>query len=69
MCIDWQILKSSTASFRIFWFARLQDLDHTNNQEFDLKRKEQKKRTWEKGNKLAEANLYDVLKILVSTAL
>lgn len=38
LCIDWQRLKSSTASFRISWFARLQDLDHTNNQEFDHKK-------------------------------
>jgi len=38
MCTDWQILKSSAASFRISWFARLHDLDHTNNQYFDLRK-------------------------------
>lgn len=65
MCIDWQILKSSTASFSISWFARLQDLRHTNNQEFDLKKMELETR----GNKLLEAHLYDVFKILVSSTL
>jgi len=43
-CIDWQRLKSSTANFRISWFARLQDLFHTNNQEVDHKKERNEKK-------------------------
>jgi hypothetical protein len=51
------------------WFARLQDLDHKNNQEFDHKKKWNENKKPEMENKLVEAHLYDVFKILVSSAL
>lgn len=43
ICIDWHMLKSSTARFRISRFARLEDLKHTKSQECDLKKRGQKK--------------------------
>ena len=75
LCIDWQILKSSTANFRNSWFARLQDLDH-NNKKLKIKQKKtnvrkgtNKIRNLGKGKQTTEAHLYDAFKTLVSSTL